>query len=119
MSNLFLDEISKHFSLIEINNIEPLEGEVLNTGMKDVKSIQKDFNISNINLIKPGVGEATRVLLRRLPWLILVDRINNPVLKPVLLLAEEKGTEVQVYSKMSYSCCGLIKPSKNKNDICI
>ena len=39
------------------------------------------FNIKNINHIKPGVGdETTRVLLRRVPWKILVNSLNNPIL---------------------------------------
>ena len=37
------------------------------------KQIAKTFDIDDINLIKPGIGEATRVLLRRVPWKILID----------------------------------------------
>lgn len=36
------------------------------------------YKISDVNLIKPGVGETTKVLLRRVPWMILVNDMDNP-----------------------------------------
>lgn len=79
-------------------------------GQKDIMNIQQQFHIQNINLIKPGVGETTRVLLRRIPWRILVDSVENPSLTHILKLAEEKNVPVIPYQNMSYSCCGIIKP---------
>ena len=37
--------------------------------------IIKAYDIKDINYIKPGIGEATRVLLRRVPWKLLIN--NN------------------------------------------
>ena len=42
-------------------------------GLTSVRNIQHDFGIDNANFIKPGVGETTRVLLRRVPWKILIQ----------------------------------------------
>ncbi len=81
-----------------------------NKGLKDVEKIQALFNIDNINLIKPGVGETTRVLLRRVPWRILVDSLDNSNLRHIYKLAEDRGVPVEVFKDMSYSCCGIIKP---------
>ncbi|MNE86395.1 hypothetical protein D3C80_1834910 [compost metagenome] len=66
--------------------------------------------MDNINLIKPGVGETTRVLLRRVPWKIIVDTKYNPNLRHIMLLAEERGVPVEEYPGLAYSCCGIIKP---------
>ncbi|MNR32565.1 hypothetical protein D3C85_1501610 [compost metagenome] len=68
--------------------------------------------MADINLIKPGVGETTRVLLRRVPWRILVDRMDNPHIRHILLLAEARGVPVEVYPGLTYSCCGLIQSVK-------
>lgn len=83
-------------------------------GLKDIQSIQSHFEIDDINLIKPGVGETTRVLLRRIPWKILICKQNNPDLKHILLLAKEKNVPIEIYENMTYSCCGLIKPLRRE-----
>lgn len=81
-------------------------------GMVDIKKIQAEFDIDNTNYIKPGVGETTRVLLRRVPWKILMRDPSSPYVKHILLLAKEKGVEVVLYPELNYLCCGLIKSIK-------
>lgn len=85
-------------------------------GLEDIRAIQDEFGVAETNFIKPGVGETTRVLLRRVPRLILVDRMDNPHLKHILLLAEERGVPVEIYPHMSYSCCGIIKAVKGDQE---
>lgn len=81
-------------------------------GMETVKKIGREFGIENLNLIKPGVGETTRVLLRRVPWKILVKDFGSPYIKHIVLLAREKKVELVHYPDMDYACCGLIKQLK-------
>lgn len=107
VSNYFVEEIAKHFPNITANVLE--EGEIFNTGMKEVLAIQQKFGVDDINKIKPGVGETTRVLLRRVPWKILVNDLNNPDLTHILLLAKDRNVPIEVYTEMNYSCMGLIK----------
>lgn len=109
LSAYFIHEVSNHFRDVLPNALE--KGKVLNTGMKEVLEIQGHFNIRDINKIKPGVGETTRVLLRRVPWKILVDDLENPNLEHILLLAKDRNVTVEVYKDMNYSCIGLIKES--------
>lgn len=78
-------------------------------GLENLRKLQSAFSIPDINMIKPGVGETTRVLLRRIPWKILIDNRNNPNLQHILLLAKDRGVEVEEFPGMPYSCCGLIK----------
>jgi hypothetical protein len=81
-------------------------------GMETVKRIGQEFAIENINLIKPGVGETTRVLLRRIPWKILVRDFESPYIRHIVLLAKVKKVELVHYPDMDYACCGLIKQLK-------
>jgi len=120
VSNLFIDTITDEFALAE-KSLKALEYSAQSSdtealpnykGLEDVHKIQKMLNIENVNLIKPGVGETTRVLLRRIPWKILVDSLENPNLKHILKLAEDRNVPVEVYEDMSYSCCGVIKPKE-------
>jgi hypothetical protein len=44
---------------------------------REVEAIRRAFGIRDVNLVKPGIGEATRVLLRRLPWKVLVHSLQK------------------------------------------
>ncbi|WP_407946566.1 cysteine protease StiP family protein [Paenibacillus alkaliterrae] len=120
LSNLFVDTVSAHFEAVKddskreanLLSANPAMRQMTWKGMQDIERIQRNFGINDINFIKPGVGETTRVLLRRVPWKILVDRLDNPNLKHILLLAKDRGVPVEEYPGMTYSCCGIIKAVK-------
>lgn len=113
VSNDFIDKVSKWFDIMQITDKgrEEKEKGRLNA-MQSVENIRVHFGIESVNRVKPGVGETTRVLLRRMPWKILVKDKKNPYLKHILLLAQEKGVEIEEYEDMCYACCGLIQSMK-------
>jgi hypothetical protein len=122
VSNEFIEAICPHFPSVTEEAL-PIAAalhqsppEITWQGLQDIRSIQELFGIANINLIKPGVGETTRVLLRRVPWRILVDSKDNPNLRPILLLAEDRGVPVEAFPGLTYSCCGIIKPLKGESE---
>ena len=80
-------------------------------GMEDIENIASKYGIENINYIKPGIGETTRVLLRRVPWKILISYTykNSIELDHVKQLAKEKNVEIEYAVLKNYKCCGLIK----------
>jgi hypothetical protein len=75
-----------------------------------VERIRVEYGIESANLVKPGVGETTRVLLRRVPWKVLVRPDARDDVAHVLLLAEQRGVEVEEVDGLPYSCVGLIRP---------
>ena len=70
---------------------------------------QQEYGISDINLIKPGIGEATRVLLRRVPERLIVRETNAPDVAHLLLLAQEKAIPVIVEPALPYQAVALIR----------
>ncbi|MBQ9948024.1 MAG: hypothetical protein IJO91_06510, partial [Oscillospiraceae bacterium] len=79
-------------------------------GLEEVREIAAQFGIEDINLVKPSIGEATRVLLRRVPWKLLVHSLeDNEHLGHIYQLAKEKGVEVIQYPLKNYKACGLIR----------
>lgn len=80
-------------------------------GIDEVKEIAARYHVSDINLIKPGIGETTRVLLRRIPWKVLVDERHKDdlALAHIFRLADEKGVPVEYYPLRHYKACGMIK----------
>lgn len=115
-SGHFLDSVSSHFPAVSPGVAARWRGEyaadrtVTFRGLTEVSRIQAEFGLSSWHLVKPGVGETTRVLLRRLPWQVLVHPDHRAHLPHVLDLAEQRGVPVVDYDRMSYSCVGLIRP---------
>lgn len=111
----FIGAIEKNFECCrnaqEMRALSEETGTKAGTGMDEVKEIAREFGISDINLVKPGIGETTRVLLRRIPWKVLIrqDCRNDRSLAHILRLAEEKNVPVVYYPLKHYKSCGIIK----------
>ena len=103
----FINAIESHF-----DDCPPIKISAVtqNIGLVEVKKIAADFSIDDVNLIKPSIGEATRVLLRRVPWKILVHSLHDEEhLGHLYQLAKEKGASLEVYPLKNYRACGLIR----------
>jgi pyrimidine operon attenuation protein/uracil phosphoribosyltransferase len=79
-------------------------------GMRTVEAIGAEYGIEDLHLVKPGVGETTRVLLRRVPWQVLVRDPSDVDVAHVVALARERGVPVVTRPDLAYSCIGLIHP---------
>ncbi len=103
----FIDYIESMFDY----EIEPDNKNLASNGMEDVKKLAKMFDIRNINYIKPGIGETTRVLLRRIPWKVVIDARykKSRELDHIRQLSLEKNVEIEYVHLNNYKCCGLIK----------
>jgi hypothetical protein len=71
------------------------------------------YGISDVNLIKPGIGEATRVLLRRVPRLLLLRDHDHPAVAHLCLLAEEKKVPVEIDPALPYLAVSLIRSASD------
>ncbi|MDO5520889.1 MAG: cysteine protease StiP family protein [bacterium] len=107
LSNQFLTTIQSNFERDGIEKETVSKG----TGLEEVKKIAQAYEVSDINFIKPGIGEATRVLLRRVPWKILINEKEkeNEMLRHLIQLAEEKNVSIEYYPLENYKACGIIK----------
>lgn len=83
------------------------------SGRAVVKAIAEAYGIDDINFIKPGIGETTRVLLRRIPWKVLVNPEYRDAeeLRHILQLARDKGVPVEssTVDLGNYKVCGIIR----------
>ncbi|WP_149825549.1 phosphoribosyltransferase [Streptomyces tailanensis] len=112
----FLDAISARFAgvadAVDSRTKELLSADRTPTweGWAAVERISEEYGIHDVNLVKPGVGETTRVLLRRVPWKILARAGAGADLDHVRLLAEQRGVPVEEVAELPYTCVGLIHP---------
>ena len=123
VSNGFLDAVCAHFAQVRPDALR-LAKEHLTAapapswiGWAAVERISTEYGINNVNLVKPGVGETTRVLLRRVPWKVLVNPEARADVAHVLLLAQQRGTPVEEVPGLPYSCVGLIHPQFDKSAV--
>ena len=77
--------------------------------LRYLSNMQERFAVRNINHIKPGIGEATRVLLRRVPHLLLLHDPNRPEVQHLLQLAREKQVPVRTDAGLPYLATALIR----------
>lgn len=102
----FINAIEKQMTYNDIVLTEP---EINYGGLEETKSIAAEFSVSDINRIKPGIGEATRVLMRRVPDVLLVRDKKDEYVAHLLELASEKNVSVIEYPLKYYRACGIIK----------
>lgn len=120
VSTTFLDTVAAHFDqvtgAVDADVKELLSADRTPTwdGWAAVERISEKYGIHDVNLVKPGVGETTRVLLRRVPWKILAQRGAGADLDHVRLLAEQRGVPVEEADDLHYTCVGLIHPKYTK-----
>ncbi|WP_196810999.1 cysteine protease StiP family protein [Arthrobacter sp. 35W] len=118
----FLAAVQSHFGAVRGDVAEALalprtmDGAPTWSGWEAVETLSRRYGIDNINLVKPGVGETTRVLLRRVPWKVLANPDALDELGHVLLLAQQRGVPVEEVPGLPYSCVGLIRPLAGADD---
>lgn len=115
----FLDAVTAHFGAVrdeavsaaaELVEADPEDRDPDWAGWAAVERISAEYGIGDVTLIKPGVGETTRVLLRRVPWRVLARPDAGSDLDHVRLLAEQRGVPVEEVEGLPYTCVGIIHP---------
>ncbi|MGY1815359.1 phosphoribosyltransferase [Blastococcus sp. SYSU D00820] len=116
VSGTFLDTVSAGFAAVrdrvaaDLPALRAADRTPDWAGWATVERLAREYGVGSVNLVKPGVGETTRVLLRRVPWRVLVRRDAVPDLGHVLLLADRRGATVEYVDDLTYSCVGIVRP---------
>ena len=116
VSNVFVDTVSQLFDAVaavvaaQLPALRSADRTPTFAGWRAVESIRRLYGLPSINLVKPGVGETTRVLLRRIPWKVLVRQPDSPDHAHIRMLAADRGVPVEVVPELPYACMGLVQP---------
>ncbi|MDT4950919.1 MAG: hypothetical protein QOJ37_3514 [Pseudonocardiales bacterium] len=116
VSARFLDAVSGRFS--DVAESVSRDWPVLQAGDRrptwagwaEIERLSAEYDIGDVTLVKPGVGETTRVLLRRVPWAVLIRAGAADELAHVVHLARERDVPVHEVERLTYRCVGLIHP---------
>jgi Phosphoribosyl transferase (PRTase)/PELOTA RNA binding domain len=108
LSAHFLDTVSSKFGSSPMpprEQVLPPQG----SGLLACQAIAERFGIRDLNLVKPGIGEATRVLLRRRPACLLVRDSRDARVQHLLNLAADRGVPVEQDAELAFEAVGLIE----------
>lgn len=122
VSNRFVDVVATAFPLVQAEVQRRLRTGAAPaaptwSGWASVEAISDREGIGDVNLVKPGVGETTRVLLRRVPWKVLVRDRSDPGLAHLRLLAARRGVPVVEDPDLVYRAVGLIHPKYTRGAV--
>jgi len=110
-SNWFINQIVEQFDYVVLDDEELSSRSRRNKNMNDfLFDITKTYAIDNINLIKPGIAEATRVMLRRVPQVLIIKNTFSTDIKHLVALAKEANIPIEVNNNMPFQACAIIKP---------
>lgn len=91
------------------NPVQPVDtARIAAISRQFINQMQQQYRIADVNLIKPGIGEATRVLLRRAPRLLLLRNAGAAATAHLKLLAQEKQVPLRIEADLPYQACALI-----------
>jgi len=111
LSNYFIDTILSRVDMIRpVFEARPNNHQQLQTiSQQFLHWVVERYGISQPNYIKPGIGEATRVLLRREAQLLLLQDLDSETTRHLRWLAESKSIPIAVFKDLPYRAVALIK----------
>lgn len=114
-SATFLDAVSAHFGSVAedvqdgVAAVRDSDRTPTWSGWATVERIQREYGIATTNFVKPGIGETTRVLLRRVPWRIVLRDPDDPAHRHIRMLAQARNVPTVHDPDLAFACVGLIK----------
>lgn len=78
-----------------------------------IAAAMRRYGVADVNLVKPGIGEATRVLLRRVPRLVVLRDPAAAEVAHLAVLAEEKRVPVEIDPHLPYHAVSLIRSASD------
>jgi hypothetical protein len=115
LTNWFVDKIVSRFESVGIavdNSTDAWRASRQASLTIFLRKVMDEFHIDDINKIKPGVAEATRVMLRRIPRILILKDMSNPDTMHLKVLASEKNVPVVADPTMPFSAMGIIENVK-------
>lgn len=113
ISHWFVTEIRSHIRQlwddIIISKTKVSQQSLQLKSQQFLMNIKREYRVMDENHVKPGIGEATRVLLRRVPDLLLLRDENDLAIAHLKILAKEKQVPITYNKALPYRAVSLIK----------
>ncbi|MBS0971952.1 cysteine protease StiP family protein [Serratia rubidaea] len=99
-SRMLVDTVARHRKQLALSSLAPLRWRRENnaalwqTSRDVIAHLADAYAVDSVNRIKPGIAEATRAVLRRVPDHVFVRTIDDPDVALLVALARDKGIAV-------------------------
>jgi hypothetical protein len=74
-----------------------------------VETLRKRYAVADVNRIKPGIGESTRALLRRVPERLILADEADPSVRHLHGLARSRNAEIDLDPSLPYRAAAIIR----------
>lgn len=115
-SNYFIARILHYVEQIRLEgneagcSLSPVPAEQLKAQSRQwLERIGRHYGVGNSHYIKPGIGESTRVLLRREAGLLLLKNLHSESTRHLHWLATAKNVPIELADDLPYRAAALIK----------
>jgi hypothetical protein len=110
-SNVILDTITRHLCLPADAAVVTSEqlAEQRRGADAAVDAAARTWTAGDVSRIRPGIGEAIRMLLRGAPQLLLVRDLRDLHAEPLLVLADELRVPVAVDASLYWRALAIIE----------
>ncbi len=94
------NHVSALMAELAVNDIPPASwtdnnrATLWSTGQQVVDALAAKHQITNLNRVKPGIAEATRAVMRRVPEMVYVRSVDDPDVALLMLLANKAGVPI-------------------------
>lgn len=112
----FIARIKEERGRMNLSDIEPAiwsksaRLSLQETADEAISRIAREYKVKSTQLIKPGIAEASRAVLRRVPDVVLVSDIDDPDLELLLSLARDRHVNIkQVNTLGRYRAVTIIR----------
>ncbi len=113
-SQSFADALTALALAIEHSDAHPVDADAARERSQTyIGAAMRRYGVADVNLVKPGIGEATRVLLRRVPRLVVLRSMDAPDVAHLAVLAEEKQVPVEIDPDLPYHAVSLIRSASD------
>jgi len=97
-----------------LSRVEPIDAAAARERSQTyIGQAMRRYGVADVNLVKPGIGEATRVLLRRVPRLVVLRDPAAAEVAHLAVLAEEKQVPVEIDPDLPYHAVSLIRSASD------
>jgi len=111
LSRRYVDDMTDIAMTMDINAARRIargSGEDGQMARAELSRLRTRYACSSESRVKPGLCEAVRVLLRRIPGMLIVRDVHDPDVEPLLILAREKSVAVEVDTSLRWRAVSLI-----------
>ncbi|HES77158.1 MAG TPA: hypothetical protein ENO09_09170 [bacterium] len=118
VSRRYVDDLSQRALNLHLQTLHSVQPDSLDDSIEQrrqqvkelIAGLMREHKVPHINLIKPGIGEATRVLLRRTPGLLILSDGADHDIEHLRTLAKEKNVPtVNAPQLAPYQAIAIIK----------